>query len=1361
MLNPFRTLRTKILFGMLLSLVPMIIIIGTTYYYFRNTTVDHGLKIMELIVQQGALEINEFIANQKETFMQLTRDDTFGIAIEFETIEEFEMHFESILNDYKGFSGLYLLDKKGRVLISRASKDRKADTKAQKQGEIFDKIKNDDPATDRQAFLMVDAPYEIDSKTIAFSFRTKDSQGKDNGVFLALLDHEIIEDSVTRFAKISRKHGILNAHFMIWDLFEKSVFSFSHESNHDILKEQAAGFTHGLEVSKTAKTIPFSSHGKKHLVSFQVLTNPDTIFKQQKTGQGKLYLTSVFPEKDLLSSVRQTLFLALFIGFVGVLLISLLSFFVLKEIRVKFNKFLAVFERMSQGDIKETLDIQGEDEIAEAADSFNRLVLYLQAVVDVCEGIGQNEFRKFDARSDNDVLGHAIVQMTSRLKKITQEQSLQDWYKTGQAELNNLMRGEQSPSALASGTVSYLARYIDAQIGAIYLVGEDNLLCLRGSYAFQKRKHLSGQFKPGEGLIGQAALEKDYILISNAPDDYILVGSGLGQASPGFILAMPFLYDGVVKGVMEFGSFEEFSDRHIDFLKSVEENLAVNFITALSRLKMADLLKKTTQQAEELKDRQQALENSNAELESQTALLTESEARLKVQQDALKVTNEELEEKSRVLEEQKQNIEKQNIKLQSARNVIEEKAKDLETANKYKSEFLANMSHELRTPLNSILLLSNLLSKNKNQTFSQKEAEYCQTINQSGQDLLSLINDILDLSKVEAGRMEIHIEKIYPMDFTDYIQRNFSHLAKEKGISIQTSFGDNLPDVFYSDRQRLEQIIKNLISNAIKFTQNGSVTIRIEQPAEKRKVGRMKIAASKSLAISVIDTGVGIAEDKRDIIFEAFRQEDGTTVRKYGGTGLGLSISTQLADLLEGEIDLQSQAGKGSTFTLYLPIRHSSLLSEPAPAKKDAPVKTLDHPHAKESVEYTPKGLGSIMDDRRILSDNDFSILIIDDDPKFARVLFDLAHERQFKCIVAQDGETGLQMADQYSPSAIILDVGLPGIDGWEVMTRLQKNRGTRQIPVHFISAHEKKQSIKTLGALGFLKKPVSLDTLEATFKKIESKISKTIKQVVLVGDQTKDMQAVKDTLDSADIKLVMEPVLENVETVLDQKDIDCVVIVIDPQQGSDRTLLAGIKKKTDQKNIPMVIYSISSLDDEHGEQLTGLTDVLISKSDDKAMEKLLDEISLFLHRVEKDIPEKQKKMMARLYEKETVFEGKKILVVDDDMRNVFALMNILEDKQVDVVVAKNGAEALEKLETVPDIDLVLMDIMMPVMDGYQAMTRIREMPSFKDLPIIALTAKTMRGDRDKCIEYGASDYIPKPIDIEKLMSLLRVWLYG
>lgn len=986
----------------------------------------------------------------------------------------------------------------------------------------------------------------------------------------------------------------------------------------------------------------------------------------------------------------------------------------------------------------------------------------------VAAGRFDHEIR-VQAKNEIGELSQSFNNMLHNLRQKTEENELQNWFKTGQAELNDRMRGEQDLATLGRNIVTCLADYLKAQIGAIYLAGDNNHLKLVGSYAFKKRKSLSNEFEFGEGLVGQAALEKESILLTKVPSDYIAVSSGLGEAAPHNILVKPFLHNGEVKGVLELGTLHEFSDMNLDFLNQVAENIAVAVHSAQSRQKVQELLEQTQEQAEELQTQQEELRTTNEELEEQTKALKESEARLQVQQEELQQTNEELEEQTKLLEEQKQKIQQKNLELEKTRTLIEEKAKDLEITGKYKSEFLANMSHELRTPLNSILLLSKLLSDNKDGNLTEKQVEFSQTINSSGSDLLNLINDVLDLSKVEAGRMELHIEDVNLMHFAEDMKRNFQHIAQEKGLNFSTDLAGDLPKHVRTDRSRVEQIVKNFFSNSFKFTSKGSVTLNISRADHRVDLSKSGLEPKKAISFSVSDTGVGIPKDKQKLIFEAFQQADGTTNRKFGGTGLGLSISREMAKLLEGEVQLQSEEGKGSTFSLFIPERLDDSKEGPgvfpekafetrSTGRTEGQTGDPEGPSILEPIG-PPKDLEAIADDRRRLSPKDKSILIIEDDPKFAQVMRDLSREKGFKVLIAGDGETGLHFADYYKPSAIILDIGLPGIDGWTVMSRLKDNPVTRHIPVHFISATDEPVDAMKMGGIGFLTKPVSMEGLQEAFEKVENVISKSKKNLLLVEDDETQRKAIVALIGNGDVRITEVSTGQEAYDRMSSGNFDCVILDLGLPDMSGIELLKRIRNNENLIHLPIVIYTGKDLTKEEEITIDKYAEKIIIKGV-RSAEKLLDETTLFLHRIEADLPEEKQRMLRMIHDKESILNGKKILLVDDDMRNVYALTNIIEEKGVRILVGKTGEEGLELLNKNSDIALILMDIMMPEMDGYEAMREIRKQERFKKIPIIALTAKAMKGDRAKCIEAGASDYLAKPVDADKLFSMLRVWLY-
>jgi tubulin-specific chaperone A len=1005
-------------------------------------------------------------------------------------------------------------------------------------------------------------------------------------------------------------------------------------------------------------------------------------------------------------------------------------------------------------------------------------------VVELAEKISRGDYSvKVEKRSDEDRLSEALNRMTQSLHQAEEQTRRRTWLKTGQTDLNNAMRGELDIPELAQNIISFLTTYLDAQVGLLYFVTQQDTLKLVGSHALGKEKVPVKRFKFGEGIIGQAAKENRLIEITDIPEDSIKIRPGFGEISPSHVIVVPFCYENHVIGVIEIASLRKIGDTQRDFLMQSLENIGIALNSAESRRQLEELLKKTQEQAERLQQQQEELRQSNEELEGQTKALIASETNLQSQQEELRVINEELEERTRALERQKADIQDKNLELMMARNEIEKKARDLEEVSKYKSEFLANMSHELRTPLNSILILSQLLSNNVEKNLTEKQVEFSKTIHSSGTDLLNLINEILDLSKIEAGMMEIRIEPVPFDDIIGSLERIFRPVATNKGLEFIVDLdAGKLPQTISTDSQRLQQVLKNLLSNAFKFTNEGSVTLAIYRPGENVDLSQSRLSAPKTVAISVSDTGIGIPEDKQAVIFEAFRQEDGTTSRKYGGTGLGLSISRELAWLLGGEIHMQSEKGKGSTFTLYLPEKLEApgkkmplerwkvspekketgkTAENNAAEKNDAGKKQPPMPSPGQTLKVPDMNPGKeIRDDRKIINSGDKSLLIIEDDLNFAEVLLNLAQARGFKCLIAEDGETGLHFADFYKPSAIILDVRLPGMNGWQVLDRLKNNPATRHIPVHFISAADDTINVMKRGAIGFLSKPISTEGLDAAFKRIENFISKPVKKLLVVESDEAQRKTIVEMVTGSDVAAVTVNGGGEALELLNQGDFDTMILGPELQDMSAFDLLEKIiSAEPPISQLPIIIYSERKLTPAEEETLQKYGKHIIIKNV-RSLEGLFAETALFLHCVEADLPELKQKILNRMINKESIMKDKKILIVDDDMRNVFALTSILEEKGMKTVVGKDGKEGIEKLNAENDIDLVLMDIMMPVMDGYEAMKAIRQNPRFRKLPIIALTAKAMKGDRHKCVAAGASDYLAKPVDPGKLISLLRVWLY-
>jgi CheY-like chemotaxis protein/signal transduction histidine kinase/methyl-accepting chemotaxis protein len=1036
------------------------------------------------------------------------------------------------------------------------------------------------------------------------------------------------------------------------------------------------------------------------------------------------------------------------------------------------NAVTQIAQEIARGNLEVTVRTRSDED--DMMTALAQMLVYLQEAADVAEKIAGDDLQvTVTPKSKQDMLNTALQGMVTNLQmkqaRITTsmaEIEAQNWLKSGQAELSNTMRGEQDLPTLAAQIVTYLARYVQAQIGAIYLADQEKALRLMGSYAYAARKGNRNMFALGEGLVGQAALEKRSILFSGVPDDYLVVASALGEAPPRQILIAPFLYEGELKGVLEFGTLTEFTPTQRDFLEQVAENIAIAFHSAQARETMRALLEETQRQAEALEVQQEELRQSNEELETQTRALKASEQQLHVQQEELRQSNESLEEQTHILERQKQELGQKNRELEHAQRLVEEKARDLELSSKYKSEFLANMSHELRTPLNSLLILSKLLAGNKDGNLTEKQIEYVSTIYAAGADLLELINEVLDLSKIEAGRMSLNLEEMSLHSLSAYIDQRFTHMAEENGLTLTIRLADDLPAAIITDRQRVEQILKNLLSNAIKFTSSGGITVSVTRPPADMTFTRLNLTPAHAIAIAVSDTGIGIPAAKQHLIFEAFQQADGTTSRKYGGTGLGLSITRELAKLLGGEICLHSVAGEGSTFTLYLPerITNAELEMPTGPLRDQQSAATLA---VQQAAPSTPQpspadvaGVESIRDDRHEAPDAaDRFLVIIEDDPKFAKVLFELARERGFKALIAGDGAAGLQLAYQYIPSAIILDIGLPGLDGWKVMERLKQNPETRHIPVHFISASDHALEAMQMGAIGYLTKPVSLERLYDVFAAIENALTHELKKLLVVEDDDTTRISLYELLKSDHVEITTASTGAEALMRLQTETFDCMVVDLGLGDMTGFQLLERLETDAAIAPLPIIVYTAQELTKDEEVQLKKHAESVIIKGV-RSPERLLDEVTLFLHQVTARLPEAQQQRLRRLHDKDQMLSAKTILMVDDDVRNLFALSSVLEEKGLTVEMAESAKDALALLERHDGIDLVLMDIMMPEMDGYEAITHIRSNPQFRQLPIIALTAKAMKGDRQKCIEAGANDYLSKPVDIDKLISLLRVWLY-
>ena len=994
-------------------------------------------------------------------------------------------------------------------------------------------------------------------------------------------------------------------------------------------------------------------------------------------------------------------------------------------------------------------------------------------VVEMAEAISQGNYEIFiPPRSEDDRLSHALNRMAATLRDLGGTQEVNRWLVEGAAEVSDRLHGQHDLLTLAHNIMEVLVEVIDAQAAAFYLAQDQDTLLLLKAYGADEAVTARPMIARDHGIIGRALHQGKALVVNELPPGYLKISSGLGETEAAGVVIAPIYFENQLLAVIELGRHRPFTAREEQLLDRVMENIGVAIHTTEARLEVARLLETTQEQSEKLQVQQEELQQTNEELQEQARTLSVSEEQLQTQQEELRVSNEELEERSKALSAKNEEIEFANQGLVRARLELEEKAGALELSGRYKSEFLANMSHELRTPLNSILILSQLLAANKETNLLPKQVEFAATIHNSGADLLNLINEVLDLSKIEAGRMEINPEEITLDNMLVSLLAPFRPLAEQKKIGLALVREEDAPAVIFTDEARLLQVLKNLLSNSFKFTEQGAVDFTVGRPAVGALPPELADAnLEEILFFRVSDSGIGIPADKLEIVFEAFKQADGTTSRKFGGTGLGLSISRELARFLGGVLTVESEEGKGSAFTLWLPVRFNgarpgftAVPARPPTSQKisravPARVKTLSAVSKTAGPPPEEAAGKMVRDDRRLLKRDDKSLLIIEDDPAFASLLLDLARDKGYKGLVAEDGETGLHLADYYRPSAVLLDMGLPGINGREVLERLKNSPETRHIPVQFISASDQSADIMQLGAIGYLTKPVSVEKLEQVFGRIEKLVERPVKKLLIVEDDLVQRQAIKALIGNGDVVVQEAATGEEAHRLLLAEHFDCIILDLGLGDMSGFDLLTRIKENPEIARIPVVIYTGKELDQEEEERLQQYADSIIIKGA-RSPERLLDETTLFLHRVEKNLPKEQQAILNTLHDRESSFQGRTILVADDDMRNVFALSSVLEEQGLAIVVAKNGLESLEKLAAHPEINLVLMDIMMPEMDGYEAMRRIRSDPKQRNLPIIALTAKAMRGDRDKCLHAGASDYLSKPIDAGKLVSLLRVWLY-
>ena len=1002
------------------------------------------------------------------------------------------------------------------------------------------------------------------------------------------------------------------------------------------------------------------------------------------------------------------------------------------QVRKAFDEFIAM---------EQQLRVERNDDVSRT--TILVIGLYLLFV------LGLSGFLAYVGRRDLVNLSKSYSDTLDAQVKSAQRLEQQAWLRNGQTELAEQVLGRLTLNMLGRNILQFCAQYLGSVVAAVYVREDHGGLKRVASYGFSREQELQDQLiHNDEGIVGQAAQQDTLIRLDNVPAGYFKVSSGLGEGSPRSVLVVPTSDDDRVNGVIELGFLRPLTERDIELFELIADNIGTSIEAARYRQRLQEVLAETQQLNEELQVQQEELKTANEELEEQSRILKESQTHLETQQAELEQTNEQLADQALALESQRDAMDHKNTELNQAQVQLEERAEELQRSSKYKSEFLANMSHELRTPLNSSLILAKLLSENPQQNLSAEQVKFAESIYSAGNDLLNLINDILDISKVEAGKLEVRPENATVARLIEGLRGMFQPMAADKALDFHVEVQPGTPPMIFTDRQRLEQILKNLLSNAVKFTEKGQVSLTVSrQPGE-------------GIAFTVRDSGIGIAPDQQESIFEAFRQADGTTNRRYGGTGLGLSISRDLATLLGGSISITSEPGQGSIFTLILPqqfIEHDAPYAQPAP-ELPARATQMTAIAAPVVAAMAPVEIPRFMDDREKAPFTTRCILVIEDEPNFARILFDLAHELGYQCLVAHGADEGFSLAAEFIPDAILLDMRLPDHSGLTVLQRLKELAPTRHIPVHVISVEDRVEAAMHMGAVGYAVKPTTREELKDVFARLEAKLTQKVKRVLLVEDDDLQRDSIARLIGDDDIEITAVGFAQEALDLLRENIYDCMIIDLKLPDMLGNDLLKRMSTEDICSFPPVIVYTGRNLTRDEEAELRKYSRSIIIKGA-RSPERLLDEVTLFLHKVESQLSHERQTMLKTARSRDKVFEGRKILLVDDDVRNIFALTSALEQKGAIVVIGRNGLEAIERLNEVDDIDLVLMDVMMPEMDGYEATVEIRKNPRWRKLPIIAVTAKAMKDDQERCLQAGSNDYLAKPIDLDRLFSLIRVWL--
>jgi signal transduction histidine kinase/DNA-binding response OmpR family regulator/HAMP domain-containing protein len=1059
------------------------------------------------------------------------------------------------------------------------------------------------------------------------------------------------------------------------------------------------------------------------------------LLSEIKTDVGEIY------DNERANRTRNIILLLVII-----VVVAMIIFYTINSVNKSLGAAKIAAMKLAQGKPAGKLYAEANDAIGSLMHSMNQLDQNNHAIAAAADAIGRGNFDvSIKPRSKEDLLGNALLQMKNDLAAFRAANMAKLEVQTGLAKLSEALQGEKPPQELMTDALRMVAEILSAQYAVCY-TAEDKQLVYTANYALAASNQIPQQLKMGETLIGETALTKKVLHLTDVPQHFLKVSTAAGESSPKEIVLFPLCHDNIVEGVIELGTLHSFPAYVEEMVTDAGRLIAIAVRSAKSRLQLQNLFEEIQTQSEELQTQHTELENINAELEAQTEKLQSSEEELKVQQEELLQANKELEERSKLLEERNDLIVERNLEIQK-------KAEELELTTKYKSEFLANMSHELRTPLNSILLLSRLLSENNTKNLTEEQTEYANVIQSSGHGLLLLIDEILDLSKIEAGKMELEYSITSAEELTENMNRLFMPLAKEKKIELNIRINDNAKGSIDTDKMRVEQILKNLISNAIKFTSKGGVTVQVDRYEKNPHL----------LSFSVKDTGIGIPKEKQAMVFEAFQQADGSTKRKFGGTGLGLSISKQLAGLLGGEIVLKSEADKGSEFILLLPENKQHAITPAPPEVATAePLRPLEELEPPQKPETSPllatKIPDAVPDDRNSINADDKIILIVEDDTNFAKALMRFTKEKGYKTIIEVTGDAGIEAAKRYKPTGVLLDIQLPVKDGWQVMDALKKDPATRHIPVHIMSSIEAKKESIAKGAIDFINKPVAFEQMNEILKKLEFVLNKNAKKVLIIEDNPKHAKALALFLETNNVKADIADSVNDGMTALQKNDMECVILDMGLPDMKAYETLEMVKKEKGLQNVPVIVFTGKTLSRIEEQKIKQYADSIVVKTA-QSFRRIMDEVSIFLHLMEENKTDNKKKSTGTNTMNE-ILAGKKVLIADDDVRNIFSLTKALEAHKMQVITAPDGREAVNVLEANPDTDVILMDMMMPEMDGYEATTLIRRQKKFAQLPVIAVTAKAMSGDREKCIVAGASDYISKPVDIDQLISLLKVWLY-